>query len=97
MNIQSQRLCTLYTTAWHAGADITDYFNYGFTEETWRKYAEKQRMLRGDSAKVWMGQGRGESCGASWIAFSVLGAKVPDATNRDIFNRYSVYVWASIL
>jgi hypothetical protein len=55
---QFQRLCTRL----YAGADITDYFNYGFTEETWRKYAEKQRMLRGDSAKVWMGQGRVAHC-----------------------------------
>ena len=28
-----------------AGADITDYFNYGFTEETWQSYCEKQRRL----------------------------------------------------
>ena len=28
------------------GADITDYFNYGFTEETWRLYCEKQRKMR---------------------------------------------------
>lgn len=29
-----------------AGADITDYFNYGFTEETWRLYCDKQRKVR---------------------------------------------------
>jgi len=28
------------------GADITDYFNYGFTEDTWTKYCERQRRLR---------------------------------------------------
>ena len=28
------------------GADITDYFNYGFTEDTWMKYCEKQKYLR---------------------------------------------------
>ncbi|KAJ1513759.1 pre-mRNA 3-end-processing factor fip1l1 [Coelomomyces lativittatus] len=28
------------------GADLTDYFNYGFTEETWQQYCEKQRSLR---------------------------------------------------
>jgi len=28
------------------GADITDYFNYGFNEDTWTKYCEKQRRLR---------------------------------------------------
>ncbi len=29
-----------------AGADITDYFNYGFDEHTWRDYCERQRKLR---------------------------------------------------
>eukprot|EP00795_Rhopilema_esculentum_P000125 gene125-9738_t len=28
------------------GADITDYFNYGFTEDTWKQYCERQRRLR---------------------------------------------------
>ncbi|KAF7723610.1 pre-mRNA 3-end-processing factor fip1l1 [Apophysomyces ossiformis] len=28
------------------GADITDYFNYGFNEVTWRAYCAKQKMLR---------------------------------------------------
>lgn len=28
------------------GADITDYFNYGFTEETWQAYCNRQRKLR---------------------------------------------------
>lgn len=28
------------------GADITDYFNYGFNEETWRAYCERQKRLR---------------------------------------------------
>lgn len=28
------------------GADITDYFNYGFNEDTWQQYCEKQRRLR---------------------------------------------------
>ena len=31
------------------GADITDYFNYGFNEDTWTKYCEKQRRLRMDN------------------------------------------------
>lgn len=35
-----------------AGADITDYFNYGFTEETWRLYCEKQRKTRGEVAQL---------------------------------------------
>ena len=28
------------------GADITDYFNYGFNEVTWRMYCLRQRVLR---------------------------------------------------
>uniref|UniRef100_K1Q8E8 Pre-mRNA 3'-end-processing factor FIP1 n=1 Tax=Magallana gigas TaxID=29159 RepID=K1Q8E8_MAGGI len=31
------------------GADITDYFNYGFNEDTWQQYCEKQRRLRGEN------------------------------------------------
>ncbi|OZC09586.1 hypothetical protein X798_03279 [Onchocerca flexuosa] len=30
------------------GADITDYFNYGFCEETWNTYCERQRKLRSE-------------------------------------------------
>ncbi|CDW58004.1 fip motif protein family protein; fip motif famil y protein [Trichuris trichiura] len=30
------------------GADLTDYFNYGFTEETWNAYCERQRRLRSE-------------------------------------------------
>uniref|UniRef100_A0A6B2EDJ7 Putative polyadenylation factor i complex subunit fip1 n=1 Tax=Phlebotomus kandelakii TaxID=1109342 RepID=A0A6B2EDJ7_9DIPT len=28
------------------GADITDYFNYGFNEDTWRSYCERQKKMR---------------------------------------------------
>ncbi|KAF5277746.1 hypothetical protein FQR65_LT03726 [Abscondita terminalis] len=28
------------------GADITDYFNYGFNEDTWRAYCERQKRMR---------------------------------------------------
>lgn len=31
------------------GADITDYFNYGFTEETWIQYCDRQRRLRNET------------------------------------------------
>ncbi len=30
------------------GADITDYFNYGFTEDTWNIYCERQKKLRSE-------------------------------------------------
>ena len=43
------------------GADITDYFNYGFTEETWTKYCEKQKRLRLDNnCKVGLILGNGD-------------------------------------
>ncbi|KAJ3336038.1 pre-mRNA 3-end-processing factor fip1l1 [Gonapodya sp. JEL0774] len=33
--------------AWRRpGTDLTDYFNYGFTEDTWRAYIVKQKELR---------------------------------------------------
>ncbi|CAG9771167.1 unnamed protein product [Ceutorhynchus assimilis] len=28
------------------GADITDYFNYGFNEDTWKAYCERQKRVR---------------------------------------------------
>lgn len=28
------------------GADLTDYFNYGFNETIWRAYCQRQKMLR---------------------------------------------------
>lgn len=30
------------------GADITDYFNYGFNEHTWKQYCQKQLSLRAE-------------------------------------------------
>jgi len=33
-----------------SGADITEYFNYGFTEETWALYARRQLQLRAEAA-----------------------------------------------
>jgi len=32
------------------GVDITDYFNYGFTEDTWREYCARQHTLRQENA-----------------------------------------------
>ena len=34
------------------GADITDYFNYGFTETTWRQYCMKQRNVREENRQT---------------------------------------------
>ncbi|XP_058799893.1 pre-mRNA 3'-end-processing factor FIP1 isoform X2 [Phymastichus coffea] len=43
-------LDTLEDKPWRQpGADITDYFNYGFNEETWRAYCERQKRMRSES------------------------------------------------
>lgn len=36
------------------GADITDYFNYGFTEETWAAYCARQKRMRVGESGVGM-------------------------------------------
>lgn len=36
------------------GADISDYFNYGFNEVTWSSYCERQRRMRVNEAGVGM-------------------------------------------
>ena len=46
-NIYDFDLDTIKDKPWlKPGADITDYFNYGFTEATWKKYCEMQRDNR---------------------------------------------------
>ncbi|KAG8310929.1 hypothetical protein J6590_054252 [Homalodisca vitripennis] len=37
------------------GADITDYFNYGFNEDTWRAYCERQKRMRIHESGVGLG------------------------------------------
>jgi len=34
------------------GADVTAYFNYGFTETTWKIYCERQRQLKQDASSI---------------------------------------------
>lgn len=34
------------------GADITDYFNFGFDEYTWRQYCYKQKLLKDETTKT---------------------------------------------
>ncbi|XP_065886306.1 pre-mRNA 3'-end-processing factor FIP1-like isoform X1 [Dysidea avara] len=34
------------------GADITDYFNYGFCEETWKLYCERQRQMKSEVGQL---------------------------------------------
>lgn len=44
---QEFNLDTLEDKPWRKpGADITDYFNYGFNEDTWRAYCERQKRMR---------------------------------------------------
>ena len=44
-------LATMEDKPWRKpGADITDYFNYGFNEETWNHYCERQRKFRQEFA-----------------------------------------------
>lgn len=57
---------TLKDKPWRApGADISDYFNYGFNEITWMAYCHKQDNLRGEfdpqkiMAKIMKGSGGG--------------------------------------
>lgn len=47
------------------GADITDYFNYGFSEETWRSYCERQNRMRNESGASLSGLGPNPSQNAS--------------------------------
>lgn len=46
-NLYDFDLDTIKDKPWlKPGADITDYFNYGFTEKTWKKYCDMQRENR---------------------------------------------------
>ncbi|GIX82797.1 pre-mRNA 3'-end-processing factor FIP1 [Caerostris darwini] len=50
VSIYEFNLDTIEDKPWRKpGADITDYFNYGFNEDTWKAYCEKQRKLRIDN------------------------------------------------
>ncbi|EOD05270.1 hypothetical protein EMIHUDRAFT_198894 [Emiliania huxleyi CCMP1516] len=42
-------------------ADVSDYFNYGFTEETWRWYCKRQKELR-QGGRAAGGAGRMSRC-----------------------------------
>ena len=34
------------------GADLSDYFNFGFNEQTWRLYVQKQKRLRDEMGGI---------------------------------------------
>lgn len=65
------------------GADITDYFNYGFTEENWKLYCLKQRKLRMEVAEENMHPSSGPPVQKS----SHYNSRVPDS----IVNENSKY------
>ena len=37
------------------GADLSDYFNYGFNEETWFKYCDRQKAMRMNESGAGLG------------------------------------------
>lgn len=53
-NFQVLNVCffTCATLSYTTGADITDYFNYGFTEETWKLYCERQRQMKSEVSQL---------------------------------------------
>lgn len=46
------------------GADLTDYFNFGFNEQTWKAYCAKQKVFREDLA-----QQKRVLCIGCWLIF----------------------------
>eukprot|EP00042_Codosiga_hollandica_P051523 m.633736 g.633736 ORF g.633736 m.633736 type:complete len:82 (+) comp58300_c0_seq21:524-769(+) len=70
-----------------AGADLTDYFNYGFDETTWKEYQEKQRQIRSElqqRALILQHQAPGTR------------AVMPPGTNSVLFESISNYIPFSI-
>jgi hypothetical protein len=52
------------------GADLTDYFNYGFTEDTWRAYIAKQANVRSDVSQMNPLQGKTDNSSSSSSSLS---------------------------
>ncbi|XP_034736829.1 pre-mRNA 3'-end-processing factor FIP1 isoform X2 [Etheostoma cragini] len=71
-----------------AGADISDYFNFGFDEESWNIYSKKQSKIRKANRKLYtkiMGQKEKEASPApppSGTPSTVLTSRQPNATNN---------------
>ncbi|XP_001607096.1 pre-mRNA 3'-end-processing factor FIP1 [Nasonia vitripennis] len=68
------------------GADITDYFNYGFNEETWRAYCERQKRMRSESG-VGLILNAGGPSGPGNVANP--GSRVPQVTITNYNSKYS--------
>ncbi|XP_078115846.1 uncharacterized protein fip1l1a [Sander vitreus] len=70
-----------------AGANISDYFNFGFDEESWNTYSTKQSKVRKANRKLYtkiMAQKEKESSPAppSSGSPSILASRQPSATNN---------------
>nr|XP_020648170.1 pre-mRNA 3'-end-processing factor FIP1 isoform X1 [Pogona vitticeps] len=62
------------------GADLSDYFNYGFNEDTWKAYCEKQKRIR-MGLEILPVTSTTNKITAEDIAMEVTpGAEIPDGT-----------------
>jgi pre-mRNA 3'-end-processing factor FIP1 len=43
-----RQMCVNLSLIYYSGSDITDYFNYGFNEDTWRQYCARQIQIRSE-------------------------------------------------
>lgn len=68
------------------GADITDYFNYGFNEESWGTYCEKQKRMRNESGVGSISNASGPN-GPGNMANP--GSKVPQVAITNYNSRYA--------
>jgi len=50
---------------------FVDYFNYGFNEETWRAYCERQKRIRIHESGVGLGQIGGQPAGRGTIPVAI--------------------------
>lgn len=70
------------------GADITDYFNYGLNEESWRAYCERQRRMRSESG-VGLVLNAGTGPGSAGGLPNSIGGRIPAVTITNYNSKYS--------
>lgn len=68
------------------GADITDYFNYGFTEETWKLYCERQRQMKSEVGQL------NKTVSGSTSAHQLVGPCTNCHTNRQLVPSYKISI-----
>ena len=66
------------------GADVTDYFNYGFTEETWKLYCERQRQMKSEVGHL------NKTVSGSTSAHLLMGPCTYYHTNRQLVPSYNI-------